>query len=442
MMFKTLYDGYCFYRVIRYFTLFLLTFFFLIAFAYAQEPIEPKTEKGMRISKFIFYPSILIGYEYNDNVFSRNDQYDDLFGLRVISDNIYTVKPTFKFVLPFSNSYARLSYTPQYREYKDYDLNKNMSHYLNFDTTLKFSNGSTITAKEEYIQGILEVETFDPGGEVVFGADSFTFNSSFIGFGHEFAGIRGFDIKVTYDDLSFDHVERSWLYDYEIQGLKGTYYQALSPRITIFGDYSFRNVNQFIPIYGPDDIKIGTDEEEYDEFIVAVGVRGNLFKRTTGSTSLSYSNLDFKKENESDFSGVTGEANLNAKINSRFSIEFLLRRHAYQSFFLKNKYYVSNVVSTGIRHYIKRNIFLTFKASYYLNTYNEVIDVSPDSVLGEYNGIKREDKTGRIDLGANYLFSELMGLRVGYSYMKRESNVDLYDYDANRFFIQIGFGWF
>ncbi len=428
-------------KVIKNASISLLLVIFLITSAYTQETKEPKMEKGMRIGKVIFYPSILFGYEYNDNVFSRNDQFEELLKAEVISDNIYFVKPTFKLVLPFSNSFARLSYNPQYRKYAEIKLEENISHFLNFDTKLKFSNGSTLVAKEEYTKGILEVETFDPGGEVVFGAEPFTFISTFIGFGHEFAGVRGFLINATYDDLSFDQVERGGLYDYEIKGLKGSYYQALSPRIALVSDYSFRNINQFDHIF-EDNIKIGiTKREEYDEYIIALGVRGKLLEKTTGSASLSYSNLDFKKETGSNFSGVTGEAALNTIISNNFSINSSLRRYAYQSFFLDNKYYISNKASVGIRYYLRKNIILNFKLSYFLNTYDKVIDTAI-SPLNIFNGTKREDENSRIDAGINYLFNDLSGVRVGYSYNYRESNVDLYDYKTNRFFIQIGFGWF
>jgi hypothetical protein len=422
-------------HIISKFFFFSCVTILLVNYAYTQEDIEPKMEKGVRIANFIIYPSILFGYEYNDNVFSRSPQFEEIFGLRVISDNIYLVKPTFKFVLPFSNSYARLSYTPQYRDFDEFDLEENISHFLNFDTKLQFSTGTTITANEEYSKGVLEVETFDPGGEVVFGADTYVFNSAFINFGHEFAGIRGFEVRVSYDDLDFDQTARSRLLDYEIVGMKGSYYQALTPRLIFMSDYSFRNVKQFVP-------NITSDEREYDEYIVAVGVRGNLFKRTTGSANLSYTKLDIIEENDFDFSGLTGDVVINTKLSNRFILDFSLKRRAYQSFFLNNRYYVSDLALSGIRYYLKKNIILNLKGSFYSNTYDQAIDVDPGSELGLYNGIRREDETGRFDVGINYLFNDLTGVRVGYSYINRESSVELYDYDANRYFIQFGWGWF
>ncbi len=434
-------ERYFYHNIIMMFFLFFIITNLLTTFAHSQEDVEPKMEKGVRIANLIIYPSILLGYEYNNNVFSRNALTEEIYNLAIISDNIYVVKPTFKFVLPFSNSFARLSYTPQYREFEDADKKmredeeyENISHFLNFDTKLKFSNGTTIAAKEEYVQGILEVETFDPGGEVVFGFDPYTFNSAHISFSHEFAGIRGFEIKAIYDDLDFDEPVANRLINYETKGLKGSYYQALTSRLVFVSDYSFRNVMQFSPTI---------NDREYDEYIFAVGVKGNLLRKTTGAANLSFTKLDIIEENVSDFSGLTGDVNLSTMLSNRYIINFLLKRYAYQSFFLDNRYYLSNLASYEISCYLKRNIILSLRGSYNLNTYYKAVDVDPGNFpLNMYIGIKREDETGRFDIGINYLFNDLTGIRMGYSHIVRESNIDLYDFDTKRFFIQLGYGWF
>jgi hypothetical protein len=78
--------------------------------------------------------------------------------------------------------------------------------------------------------------------------------------------------------------------------------------------------------------------------------------------------------------------------------------------------------------------------TYTLNTYDQARD--ENQVIGITQGMKREDEMGKFDIGVNYLFNDLSGVRIGYSFINRDSNVEFYDYDTNRFFIQFGFGWF
>ncbi|MEW5807026.1 MAG: hypothetical protein AB1756_06745 [Acidobacteriota bacterium] len=424
-----------------------MIFLFLLAVSIWPSPAQQSSgispEKGLTLGNVIFFPSVLFGYEYNDNVFSRNEQFAELFGFEKVSDNIYTIKPTFRFELPFSHSYARLSYTPQYRSFADYDLAENISHILNLDTLLMFSNGMRVSFKEDYTKGILEVESFDPGGETVFGADQFRLSTSTLGFGYDFAGQRGFEIKANYDDLKFDRLAVSSFFNYDAKGARASYYQNLTPQLTIFSNYSFRTFTQGIPVYNALGEMIRTKEEEFDENIVAVGLKGNLLKKTTGFASISYSNLSFKGGVEaSDFAGITAEASLKTQLSSKFWIDFGLRRYAYQSYFLNNKYYLSNMGSFGLIQYIAKFTSVSIRGSYSLNRYPDPVEASLTSIMSAYNGITREDKMSRIDLGVNHLFTPTMGLRAGYSWIKRDTNIDIYGFDANRFFIQMGFGWF
>ena len=57
----------------------------------------------------------------------------------------------------------------------------------------------------------------------------------------------------------------------------------------------------------------------------------------------------------------------------------------------------------------------------------------------DYQGIERKDDLVSVGLGAKYAFSKLFFLALDYSFLSRDSNDDLANYDQNNLFLSVGF---
>ena len=127
---------------------------------------KPNTHEAIPVGPFLFSPALQLNYQYRDNIFFTPDD--------EISDTVWMARARFQFELPLNESYLLFSYTPQYRDYVDYELDDKWSHFVDVLGGFEFSNGLILDATYKYMEGNLENRDVDPGGELYWGDRWFT----------------------------------------------------------------------------------------------------------------------------------------------------------------------------------------------------------------------------------------------------------------------------
>jgi hypothetical protein len=162
------------------------------------------SEEAIPVGPFIFSPALQLAWQDRDNIFFTPDN--------EIRDQLILAKARLLFEVPVYESYIQFSYTPQYREYKDYELDDKWQHFFDAAAAFEFSSGLTLNLAYSYIIGNLETREIDPGGEVFFGDRRFDKQSVRIGGDYWITGRDGFIFDFSWEDL--EHEDPRLFYDY------------------------------------------------------------------------------------------------------------------------------------------------------------------------------------------------------------------------------------
>ena len=123
------------------------------------------SDEAIQVGPFIFSPALEIAWQDRDNIFFTPDN--------EIADQLILIRGQLLFEVPIYESYLRFSYTPQYRDYKNYEFEDKWQHFFDAAAAFEFSSGLTLNLAYSYIIGNLETREVDPGGELVFGDRNF-----------------------------------------------------------------------------------------------------------------------------------------------------------------------------------------------------------------------------------------------------------------------------
>ena len=155
---------------------------------------------GIQGQHAIFYPSVELIYEHDDNWFRQ--PHDET------SANIFVARPRFRLEVPGARQFIMIEYIPQFRDVDQdsdaWDLEDNFTHYLNINAKLEGSEVFHVDIREQFARGILETIEVDPNGELYFG-DSDTFTTNAFGIDFKFDGTRqGAEIGLAHYMSDFD----------------------------------------------------------------------------------------------------------------------------------------------------------------------------------------------------------------------------------------------
>ena len=150
----------------------------LVSFSTAQE-ISNSSGRGGRhggqpdeaivVGPFLFSPALQLSWQHHDNIFFTPDN--------EVADQIYFARARFLFELPINQSVLYFSYTPQYRDYKTYELKDKWEHF--FLGRRKFSICQRLHASTSiynYVLGNLETRRWIPVVSWLMAIQNFTKN--------------------------------------------------------------------------------------------------------------------------------------------------------------------------------------------------------------------------------------------------------------------------
>ena len=370
---------------------------------------KPNKYEAIPVGPFLFSPALQLNWQYRDNIFFTPDN--------PVSDQVLMARARFQFELPINESYLLFSYTPQYRDYKSYELDDKWSHFFDFLGGFEFSSGLTLDATYKYLEGNLENREVDPGGELYWGDRWFKKHFAAVHLAYWASPKDGFNIEVDYTDLQ--HEDPDLWYDYTRLVAGAGWLHQLSEILVMNLAYRHTEFKPSESFFFSNDFRNSSSDE------LTVGFRGmvNPVIRTeivVGYRKTRYQGFE-NGPNIPDFGGFVARGYFNWDLGHGSSLRLDLLRSDYPSNFGFN----ANYVATGgsLQYQYEYNRFRAqIRGRYQVNDY-----ALPDVVTGE----DREDPIKTVGFGLGYRFGPYISLWGGYLYENRDSTIYRYSYNYN-----------
>lgn len=388
-------------------------------------PLVVNKGEAIPVGPFIFSPSLQLSWQHRDNIyFSPVDP---------VADQMTLARASLVFELPIYESYVRFSYTPQYRDYKDFQLAENWSHFVDLSGAFEFSSGVVLDAMYRYVQGSLETREVDPGDELVFGDRPFKKNFLGVGLDYWFTDRDGIGFKFDYTDVGYDNpltgpdpgLNEAQFYDYERTFASVGWIHQLSAILSM--DLMYGRI-QFDPM---DTFAWRTSTSDQ----ITAGFRGQLSPVVSTELRVGWRETDYDSlEGEQvvdSYSGPVINGFFNWELAHGSALRLDLLRSDYPSNFGVNAAYTATG-SSLIYNLDRGQFFGQARLRYQTNDY-ELADVT--------TGDDRTDDISTFTLGLGYRFTDIFSLYGTYLYEDRDSSIFRYGYTTNIFSIGLTIGY-
>lgn len=391
--------------------------------AQRHDPVRaPNQGEALPLGPFLFSPSLLLSWQHRDNIFFRPDDQ--------VADQMYLARAWLAFELPIYESYVRFSYSPQFRDYKEYELDEKWSHFLELSGNFEFASGLVVDADYRFVRGNLETREVDPGGELVFGGNPFDKNYFKLDLDYWLTARDGIRVFGDYTDVGYrDRVEappdaRDRFYDYTRWSGGFGWLHQLNQVLVM--DLSYRR-SDFEPV---DTLSSRTSTSDD----VTLGLRGQLSAVVSSEVRVGWRRTEYSQTEmgpaRDDFSGLiaTGSVGWQMAHGSTLSLDVL--RSDYPSNWGLNTHYTAT--GGGLTYRLNRgNLFGEALARYQNNDYE-----IPDQMTGE----QRSDDITTVGFGLGWRFTGLLSLYGAYLYEDR-SSITEYSYDTNIYTVGLTIGY-
>jgi len=351
------------------------------------------------LGPFSFSPAFELGLEHLDNIFYTTEKVDDL---------IHVARARLLFDLPIAGSNLRFMYTPQYRDYSDFELEEKWSHFLTIDGTFEFPIGLKLTPRYSFASATQETRELDPGDELLFSNQRFDKHDLGLGVNYWITNRDGVTIVGQYTDVNYpgdlDIVERQRFYDYTSTTLRIGWLHQLNPSVVVDVSYDQGRFDS--------DSLLGFRDSSSDG--LSFGIRGELtpvlradFR--AGRRTTEYNGIPGVIEFE-DFAGLVMDGSVTWSMAHGGSLRLNLLRSDFPSREAFNAGYTAT--GGGLTYRVNLGLITAqVLANYQVNDY-KVIDPELQSL--------RSVDILRAGVGAFWDVRERMRLRLSYLYNQRD----------------------
>jgi hypothetical protein len=380
--------------------------------------VSVHSEEAIPVGPFIFSPALQLGWQDRDNIFFTPDN--------EVRDQVFLAKAQLLFEVPVFESYLRFSYTPQYRDYRDYELDDKWQHFFDAAAAFEFSSGLTLNLAYSYIIGNLETREIDPGGEVFFGDRRFDKQWAKVGGDYWITDRDGLVFNLSWEDL--EHEDPQLFYDYNrLTGGIGWLHQ-ISPILVMDASYGIIHFDAHDSEYENNDYRDSLSHN------LTVGFRGQINPVIATELRAGYGVIKYDpKPGEpqvEDFGGFIVNGFISWELGHGSLLRLDALRMPYPSAFGDNANYLASgaSLSYGLDH---GKFFGQLRGRYQNNDYTR-----PDRITGE----ERSDDIYTFGLGLGVRFTYYLSLWGTYLYEDRQT-LYRYSYTTNIFTLGLVLGW-
>lgn len=376
------------------------------------------SDEAIQVGPFIFSPALEIAWQDRDNIFFTPDN--------EVADQLMLIRGQLLFEVPIYESYVRFSYTPQYRDYRNYEFEDKWQHFFDAAAAFEFSSGLTLNLAYSYIIGNLETREVDPGGELVFGDRNFDKQWAKIGGDYWATGRDGITFGVAWEDL--DHEDPQLFYDYtRLTGNVGWIHQ-MSPILVMDVSYGV------IDFDAQDTPGENNDYRDSLSHSLTLGFRGQINPVIATEIRVGYGIVQYDPAPDQpqveDFKGAILNGFISWDMAHGSVLRLDLLRMPYPSAYGDNANYVATGASL-IYSIDRGNVFGQLRGRYQNNDYTR-----PDLTSGEY----RSDDISTFGAGLGYRFTYYLSLWGSYLWEDRDSLYP-YSYTASTFTLGLVVGF-
>ena len=389
--------------------------------AYAQ--IQLPRQGGIPMGKFLFFPSTMVEFGHSSNVLRTS------VDVPSIPSGLLLARLNLKMDMPLGAHHIRWSYSPQYTDYAttQFVSDDYMSHYFNFESRFQLGRSFSIELNDRIVRGVTEVQEFDPGGERVFGLSPFRLHEPQLNMEFRFGARQRLVMSPRYTRASFDDAEAAVRFSYDTEAIEARYGFLVSAPTELFAFLTREDTKQKRRTLDFEDSRLLTEA-------AGIGFSRSVNDNVITTFSTAYTRVDVEGgTGGSDFSGMSFEAAGNWRLTDQMQISVTGQRRPFQSFFLNNVFYVSNLLSIQLIHQIGSRTFWQAVARYQINNYPEALVIPPDDPNDPGDdtgdtwlnsaGVRRRDNLGEVEIGVSYRLSSSMRMFLGYNYLQRKSNI-------------------
>jgi hypothetical protein len=390
-----------------------------------QKPVatHPQDYKplGIRAGSFMLHPGVELAAEYTDNVFYSYDNEE--------SDLIWHVRPYFTAQSTWSRHSFNVRLAADIGRHADYGFRDYEDYFLNISGRLDVKTRTSITYGADYMdlhEG-LNVRSAEQGVEPT----RFTIYGGRLGFDHIF---NRFSVGMMY---------RRYWYDFDdALGEDGTIIEnqdrdrvddSLSAKVA----YQFKTDKQLFAratwyqteFDQPFD-RNGLDRSS-DGWSVSAGITFQVTGVLDGDLAASYYSRSVNDPLLPDIEGWGGSAGLSWYPTSLTTVRGSISTEVHPTTSQYSSGYLGTLYAVRVDHELLRDLQVQAHVSYRDNDY-QLVDFAPEDA-------RRYDEVWSAGLGASWFINRNLRLSASYDFSTLSTNVPFDGYDANRFWLVLGF---
>jgi hypothetical protein len=377
------------------------TVLFILPLLFAMGACAFGSEVGnIHFGQLYVHPRMGVEVTYDDNIF--------LLGPEKTDDVIFKVKPGVDLDFTREDKSARLNYLAEIGWYADNSEYNYDNHLVDAAVDLQFVSGLMVSVGDVFrITNDRLTYEFIPLIER-------RQNSTDVKVGYEFTDRLSF--RAGYDHLMLDYRNPDYqMYDRDEDLVSGTAFYRIFQRISLLGELQYRWINY------SHDIGSRFDGQGLSAFL---GVTGQLTPKMVALIKGGWQQRDYKGPRR-DFDGGVFSIDIVHRCTETLLLTIGGTREAVESTFSTNNYFAYTEGRVGLEKQIGPKVSVDLSGFYANSDYPEV--TSDRGTLSE-----RNDDIWGGTVGAKYRIQPWLTTRLWYTYEKRNSNQNTYDYEDNR----------
>lgn len=366
------------------------------------------------------YPVYVAEARWVDNLYYANDTIDPT------SAGVLSMSPSLLVKVPFSQSRASFGYAYRRQEYSTANIRSNGAHFFQADVLLSFASGVRVQIRDDLQNGVLDTETFDPGGAIRFSGQRFRTNNASTGIGYEWRNTIVF-LTGYRGDLDFSDPIAAY---YDTVGWQGelSVEHRLTSKVRLLASYLVSRT-RFTPPSDRSELDFRTEIEKGR----SVGMNLLLGPASSMTFRLGRPAWEYlSAANPEKTSALIGEITYARHVPAGLHLDVSVGRQVYPSVFQTANNYADNRVGVSLANDARASLVVGGRLSYYVNRY-------PDTVLGG-EPIGRRDRSLEGSGWVGYRVSARMEFRVYARHERRESNAPGFGYGVRSFGATLSLG--